>query len=220
MICQLIIDCLHRLLIKAISFPPLFTNYRVNANHQSSTVTATLVYKTSDCLPSKPPLDSTKPDEAQPIDLAAQSSEQAIQIDFHQILMSFVSERKKMWQSILSSIERVESTEAELERILGLDEQNDQAIADEKVDAQSDEEAGPLDRTFTKAKLDTNATYENSMLFDSTSPGFPELNNSGLIEPVGNSTPIPKKLQRAKKRSEKRRTCTLISSAQSLPTVF
>ena len=121
-----------------------------------------------------------------------------------------------MWQSVFEHIEEMESTEAELEQILKQKGQYDKPIANETVDVQFEEaeEAGALNATFTKAQIEVmDATYENSMLFNS----FQE-SNGGLVEP-GNNTPVPKKLHRAKKKSERIRNL-INHSVQTLPTVL
>lgn len=122
-----------------------------------------------------------------------------------------------MWQSILDYIEEIESEEAELEQILEQKKLDGRSAAEETLDVQfgDEEEDAGLNRTFTKVQIEIGAQYEHSMLFNS----FQESNNTGLTP--GGNTPIPKKLQRDKKKSERRRTHNLFrNSVQTLPTVL
>lgn len=166
--------------------------------------------KIADFLPSEP-LDTShcKPEESNQIGPQAGEQSQAISIDFHQLLKSFVQERKKMWQSILDYIEKIESEEAELERILE-QEQEDASMADATFNVQfTDEEDGAMNRTFTKVDLEISADCENSM----------EFNASYLMEPA--DTPIPKKKPQLDKKKKKRRRRSLLPRAvETMPIVF
>lgn len=124
------------------------------------------------------------------------------------ILKLFVSERKKLWKSILDHIESVESEENKLKGILDLDEEEFNSLINEEdtemeVDSEVNKsiEESMSNRTFTKFEIKDDNPYDNpSMFLDKTE----ELNSIMLdfnYKDETKLTPIPKADKKKKKKS-------------------